>query len=55
MRQEIQQAVALAPLHNPPNLHGIDAAFAEFPDAPHVSVLHTLTPGVTPPHTHTRS
>ena len=33
----IEQASDLAPLHNPPNLHGIDAARATYPDVPHVS------------------
>jgi len=32
---------ALAPLHNPPNLAGITAARAAFPDVPHVAVFDT--------------
>jgi acetate kinase len=37
----IDELSALAPLHNPPNLLGIDAARATFPDVPHVAVFDT--------------
>lgn len=35
----IRDACHLAPLHNPPNLHCIEAAQQLFPDAPHVSCV----------------
>jgi acetate kinase len=37
----IDDLSALAPLHNPPNLLGIEAARATFPDVPHVAVFDT--------------
>lgn len=37
VRRAIEAACDLAPLHDPPNLHGIDAAMSTFPDVPHVS------------------
>ncbi|KDD75494.1 acetate kinase [Helicosporidium sp. ATCC 50920] len=37
----IRQASALAPLHNPPNAAGIEAAMASFPDVPQVAVFDT--------------
>ena len=37
----IRQAIDLAPLHNPPNLKGIEAAMKYFPDLPHVAVFDT--------------
>ena len=36
VRATIEAAADLAPLHNPPNLMGIDAARQTFGDAPHV-------------------
>lgn len=37
----IEQAFDLAPLHNPPNLMGIQAAQKNLPDIPHVAVFDT--------------
>jgi len=37
----IEQAFDLAPLHNPPNLKGIQAAQKNLPDVPHVAVFDT--------------
>jgi len=37
----IEQAFDLAPLHNPPNLKGIQAAKKNLPDVPHVAVFDT--------------
>ena len=37
----IEQAFDLAPLHNPPNLKGIQAAKENLPDIPHVAVFDT--------------
>jgi len=39
--QTIKQYAVLAPLHNPPNLAGIEAAKSLLPDAPHVAVFDT--------------
>ncbi len=39
--QEIKKMTPLAPLHNPPNLAGIETAQAIFPDVPHVAVFDT--------------
>lgn len=36
-RGAVEEASRLAPLHNPPSLHCIDAARSLFPDSPHVS------------------
>jgi acetate kinase len=38
---EIKKNIPLAPLHNPPNLAGIEVARSIFPDAPHVAVFDT--------------
>lgn len=37
----IEQAIDLAPLHNPPNLKGIEAAKRVLPNVPHVAVFDT--------------
>lgn len=39
--EAIEQAFDLAPLHNPPNLKGIQAARKHLPDVPHVAVFDT--------------
>lgn len=39
--QEIKALEPLAPLHNPVNVLGIEAAMAVFPDLPHVAVFDT--------------
>lgn len=39
--EAIEQAIDLAPLHNPPNLSGIEAARKHLPDVPHVAVFDT--------------
>ena len=46
----IQQAFDLAPLHNPPNLKGIEAAKAALPDIPHVAVFDTAFHHSLPAH-----
>ena len=38
---EIQSLSHLAPLHNPANLSGVDAAMQHLPDVPHVAVFDT--------------
>jgi acetate kinase len=37
----ITENIPLAPLHNPPNLTGIEVAMSLFPDCPHVAVFDT--------------
>ncbi|MDQ0416985.1 acetate kinase [Croceifilum oryzae] len=41
VRQAIRKTIDLAPLHNPPNLLGIDAAQAQLSNAVHVAVFDT--------------
>lgn len=41
VRQAIRKTIDLAPLHNPPNLLGIDAAQSQLPHAIHVAVFDT--------------
>lgn len=43
----------LAPLHNPPNIQGIEAAQAVLPKATHVAVMDTAWHQTMPPHTYT--
>jgi len=45
----IEQAFDLAPLHNPPNLKGIEAAQNRLPDVPHVAVFDTAFHHSLPP------
>jgi acetate kinase len=39
--QTVEKYVVFAPLHNPPNLAGIEAAMSALPDVPHVAVFDT--------------
>jgi len=52
--QEVMQAlydhVDLAPLHNPPNIMGIEAVAAVLPDVPQVGVFDTAFHQTMPPH-----
>ena len=48
--EAIEHAIDLAPLHNPPNLKGIQAAIAVLPDAIHVAVFDTAFHHSLPPH-----
>jgi len=45
----IRRNAKLAPLHNPPNLSGIEAAMAAVPGAPHVAVFDTAFLSTLPP------
>jgi len=45
----IRRNAELAPLHNPPNLAGIEAASAAMPDVPHVAVFDTAFLATLPP------
>ncbi len=49
----IEELSPLAPLHNPPNLLGIQAAQISFPDIPHVAVFDTAFHQTMPPETYT--
>jgi acetate kinase len=48
--QTIRQCIPLAPLHNPANLDGIEAALARLPDRPQVAVFDTAFHRDMPPH-----
>jgi len=48
----IRDNCELAPLHNPPNLAGINAATAAVPDVPHVAVFDTAFLATLPPRAH---
>jgi acetate kinase len=48
--QQIEECSVLAPLHNPPNLRGYQAAFAALPDVPHIAVFDTAFHQTMPPH-----
>jgi len=49
VKEAIEQAFDLAPLHNPPNLKGIEAAQERLPDIPHVAVFDTAFHHSLPP------
>jgi len=46
----IKDLIPLAPLHNPPNLIGIEEAMRLLPDVPHVAVFDTAFHGTIPEH-----
>ncbi len=48
--EAIRSYCELAPLHNPPNLAGIEAAMRNLPDRPHVAVFDTAFFQTMPPH-----
>jgi len=48
--EAIKQAIDLAPLHNPPNLKGIEAAMKNLPNLPHVAVFDTAFHHSLPAH-----
>ncbi|MCC5940521.1 MAG: acetate kinase [Balneolaceae bacterium] len=50
VKDAIEQAFDLAPLHNPPNLKGIQAAEERLPNIPHVAVFDTAFHHSLPPH-----
>lgn len=47
---QIEALVALAPLHNPPNLRGIEVARAHWPEVPQVAVFDSAFHSGMPPH-----
>lgn len=50
--QTIRNVQDLAPLHNPHNISGIEAAMALMPDIPHVAVFDTAFHQTMPPHSY---
>ena len=50
VRAAIEECVAIAPLHNPPNLAGITACETIFPGLPQVAVFDTAFHQTMPPH-----
>ncbi|CAL1239254.1 acetate/propionate family kinase [Candidatus Methylocalor cossyra] len=48
----IREAVPLAPLHNPPNLAGIEVCRARWPEVPQVAVFDTAFHQTMPPHSY---
>ncbi len=52
VRDEIERLAPLAPLHNPSNLLGIDAALERWPDAPQVVVFDTAFHHTIPERAH---
>jgi len=50
VRAAIQACIAIAPLHNPPNLAGIAACESIFPGLPQVAVFDTAFHQTMPPH-----
>ena len=51
--EKIRDLIPLAPLHNPANLLGIEAARRVFPEAPQVAVFDTAFHQSMPPHAFT--
>lgn len=49
----VEELGPLAPLHNPPNLKGVEGARAAFPDIPHVGVFDTAFHQTMPPEAYT--
>ncbi len=50
VKEVITECFELAPLHNPPNLKGIEACEEHFPDAPQVAVFDTAFHATIPEH-----
>ena len=50
VKRVIKDCFDLAPLHNPPNLHGIEACEAIFPGVPQVAVFDTAFHATIPEH-----
>ena len=49
----IKEVQHLAPLHNPPNIAGIEAAQSVLPDAPHIAIFDTAFHQTMPRHAYT--
>ena len=48
--QQIEECSVLAPLHNPPNLRGYQAAHSALPNVPHIAVFDTAFHQTMSPH-----
>jgi len=51
--EAIKEVQHLAPLHNPPNISGIEAAQANLPDVPHIAIFDTAFHQTMPEHAYT--
>ncbi len=51
--EAIKEVQHLAPLHNPPNIAGIEAAKVNLPDVPHVAIFDTAFHQTMPEHAYT--
>ena len=49
----IKEVQHLAPLHNPPNISGIEAAKANLPEVPHIAIFDTAFHQTIPEHAYT--
>lgn len=48
--ETFRELAVLAPLHNPPNIMGIEAAMELLPDIPHAAIMDTAWHQTIPPH-----
>jgi acetate kinase len=48
--ETVKSLYPLAPLHNPPNVLGVEAAMEVLPDIPHVAIMDTAWHETMPPH-----
>lgn len=48
--EAFKELAVLAPLHNPPNIMGIEAAMELLPDIPHAAIMDTAWHQTMPPH-----
>ncbi|MBS7623430.1 acetate kinase [Candidatus Bathyarchaeota archaeon] len=53
VKAEISRCIELAPLHNPPNLVGLESAMKLLPQIPHIGVFDTAFFSTVPPHVYT--
>jgi len=51
--KKFKELVGLAPLHNPPNIMGIEAAMELLPDIPHMAIMDTAWHQTMPPSVYT--
>jgi len=51
--ETFKELIELAPLHNPPNIMGIEAAMELLPDIPHMAIMDTAWHQTMPPHVYT--
>ena len=51
--KKFKELIGLAPLHNPPNIMGIEAAMELLPNIPHMAIMDTAWHQTMPPHVYT--